>query len=208
MSENVSPSTSPPKVLLLPIPHAVPYHSWYVVSEGGEVVGHLSDTTALPFARTLKRAIEDEAYRQHSETLAESWTVKIVKGNESRVNCDLNRRRCRTRPWRQSLHNEMESASFLIDVHSFPPEHRQLQCYFIIDQEYTNVKIQCPLMRLNQFLMENGIESDVFWGIGNDIIDEAYEMDLCAILFEINEGNDYNTDRFIARKIAEWLNKN
>lgn len=199
--------SSPPKLLLLPVPHATPYHHGvtHIISKRGEMVGHLSDPAALPFALQLKKAIEYENYREHSESLQEEgWLVEIIGGNESRVNCDLNRVECRGRPWRRSLHSQMKTASLLIDVHSFPPEHRDLHCYFIVDENYYDY---CTLVQLNEFLVESGVQSRIFQGSQNDIIDEAYEMNLCAILFEINEGNSMETNQFIAKKIAQWLNR-
>lgn len=190
-------------LLLLSVPHATPYNasaaSTVVDSETGVVSTHLFDETAQSFAEQLSISVND---------YSPLWNVEILTGPVSRVICDLNRIECRSHPWRRQLVNRMKHATLLIDVHSYPAEHRRdLNCYFLVDEGFDAQ--HCSLLYLNQFLIERGggrITTDVFHGVRNDIIDEAYnKLHRCAILLEINESNSRETNHRIASIIAEWI---
>lgn len=199
-------ATHTDKLLLLSVPHSVPSNVTSYVDERGVLVTHLADTAALPFAHRLARSVEKAQRR------TQRWHVRIREGDRNRIVCDLNRIWCRaTTTWRRSLRRDMERASLLIDIHSFPAEHSSLNCYFLIDAGYDALdkapRRCCSLTDIDTALRTAGITSEVVRGERNDIIDEAYSIGLCAILFEINETNDEQTNDTIAQTITAWLMK-
>lgn len=188
-------------VLLLSVPHNEPSEFTTVTTEEGVVLHHLSDSGALPFAYLLEKTIAS-----HTD-VADRWDVEVRVGDTNRIVCDLNRIQCRRTPWRSSLREDMKHATLLIDVHSFPPEHSNLNCYFLRDDGYVavNNEKKCSLTDINAVLHDVGVKSEVVGGSRNDIIDEAYELHVCAILLEINESNNELTNGLIANTIAVWL---
>jgi len=164
--------------ILLTVPHAI------------------SEYTAVNAAKCLETVL-----RKASPHI----TIHNHIGDEGREICDLNRRQCRDRPFRQRIRNSLtmlQRPALLIDVHSFPPVEL-VEIFFLSEQNHNPQPWVIDMLR---FLLNKNIRATIRRGGENDIIASAiHNFDAYATLIEFNEALSDERMKEICQYIVGWL---
>jgi hypothetical protein len=152
-----------------------------------------------------------------------------VKGNELRINNDLNRIKSRHTEFRKSLREILHVISqkniidsIVIDIHSFPnywikeakdinffKEHEIAPDVVILSGSFDKINNSSISNFLYQSLIANNINCKILNNIKvNDILNESSENKIPGILLEFNEKyiNDIDTLTYICEIIINKLN--
>jgi predicted N-formylglutamate amidohydrolase len=132
----------------------------------------------------------------------------------ARDECDLNRRRCRGHPWRESLRKRIArgDVAFVLDVHSYPPHTRGWSKFEIVvlDDTPSPQPFAGYAVDFVQYMAKHGVEVGIGRGVNNDIQDEVRaNHGIRSMLLEFNESllSDSARFAFIAERTARWLVK-
>lgn len=170
-------------LILITVPHSL--------CERPCSMGRTCDCISLLRAKQLTRLLREEGYR-----------VEIFEADDIRRNVDYNRQPARSSAYRERIRNQFPDASLLLDIHSYPKSTTHWSPYSMVflynDKPYP------------QFLWDlvQITRAPLFQGERNDIIQEATDNGLPAVLIEFNanweDQRDINID---LRNIVKWVNK-
>lgn len=145
----------------------------------------------------------DMAKRLYKKLKSNNIDVQLFVSTERRIDCDLNRIKCRNTSYRKNVTKYMKMKPiFLFDIHSFPNSYKQLPMYILDDyiEQPENYSIN-----LFHYLKNNGINAELYQGIDNDIEDEARSFNIKSILIEFNESLTNSERNYIIEVLYDWI---
>lgn len=206
--------------VVLTVPHArcpPPGKLHYVVDETGRirVNVHPCDTAAPQFCARLQRELEGLGVR----------TMVFDRPPISRADCDLNRLACREHSWRRKVAGWHKGAALLLDVHSFPNVSgkfsERLDVYLLVDKVAAlgtrdAAKLRKELVLFDdasrhsrevagamvEYMQNAGTLAGHYEGYQNDLIVEAMQAGVAAVLVEVNESATERARQRAASAIA------
>lgn len=147
--------------------------------------GHMHDSLAPIVAEGVRRRLREKGIE-----------ATAYLGNRARAEIDFNRKDSRESEWRQGLTDLMKGSDLLVDIHSYSDEDSDFSEYEAVIytnwvkpeilQHFSNALGDLHLMN---FECRDAEDPD---GIphSHDIVEEAAERGVDAILIEFNEGLD------------------
>ena len=110
--------------------------------------------------------------------------TKLLTADMYRQDMDLNRDVSLQTPYRVELRRLLQWADYVVDVHSFPPEHSDLECYLLAPA----TPVPNSNRRIYKALVACGVAVGVFQGSDeNSIMEEAARLGKPCTLIEFNE---------------------
>lgn len=152
------------------------------------------------------------ATRLASNLVARDFEVILFISNTPRQKCDLNRSRCRNEGFRPKLRAALLESDpiVLLDVHSFPKSHRDLDFYVIVDPSpripFLSMQTEDMARAMLSFVVDRlPVSVSLFKGRNNDIIDSAINVGVPALLLEFNESLSANVTGALSDVISDWV---
>jgi len=199
------------KTLLLTGPHAFcnKHNINKTISETGHYCDSIVDKTLLLFREKF------------TEKFNYSKNIKIISNNKLRSDCDMNRFYCnkekiretRNEKFRQDITKELETTNiyFLLDIHSFPKdtENKNHDMYILWQDEQQRYADDL-ILYITQHTENTNINIGIYKGENNDIIKEAHEKKIPALLLEFKEidlqnNNEIENRNIIISLVIDWV---
>lgn len=164
---------------------------------------HSCDYVAEPFARSI------------SKYLGNVENIVYPSPNNRALECDMNRKWCRSWPYRTNLvkfvnREKRIGKVYVLDVHSFPgdynPDEIKLakppEVYTIDDGRY----VASYTSNFVNFMKQNGVDCHSFGGKGvNDIHQQMRQLGLQSFLVEFSEGLSKQRKEKICKLTSSWI---
>ncbi len=143
--------------------------------------------------------------------------VELFLGDMPRTTVDLNRVASRTTPFRNRLRERLkiqQQRVILLDIHSFPEiETTNLDTYIIYQSQrrffiLPGLSVNAPQLYVSSLISywkQRKIKTKAILGQFNDIIEEAVNMNVPAMLLEFSNNLSQERLDFIAQTTADWV---
>ncbi len=163
--------------------------------------GHLCDLSAEKAARCVAKHLRSSV---SSRIFANTWTP--------RFNCDMNRWRCRHRPYRTEIltyvQDRKNNVAFVLDAHSFPADFSTYARWEVLVLDDFQPRASYTVDFVGA-LKAKGINAGWLQGARNDIhVQMRTVAKVPSFLLEFNEGiSNSRLENLICPAVAGWLSE-